>query len=277
MTVSGQIEKMTSRLADPVQYHLPIGDEQVALNPFLEHRLNLSFAGVITCIACGAKTKRSFSQGYCYPCCMRLAQCDLCIVKPETCHYHLGTCREPEWGDQHCMIPHYVYLANASGLKVGITRTSQVPTRWIDQGATQALKILKVQTRRQSGLIETALKQYVADKTNWQAMLKGQAASVDLAQQRDVLLEQVGDAMQAVNEQFENEFDGPVVEVLEERAVDIAYPVLQYPQKVRSFNLDKNPEAEGVLQGIKGQYLIFDTGVINLRKYTGYHLTLQVD
>ena len=209
-------------------------------------------------------------------------------------------------GEQHCMIPHYVYLANASGLKVGITRTSQVPTRWIDQGATQALKILEVQTRRQSGLMEAALKQYVADKTNWQAMLKGQAASVDLAQQRDVLLERVGDAIKAVNEQFEGpvvdvqdeqtvvdvqdeqtvdiafkvldeQNKGPVVKVLDEQAVDIAYPVRQYPQKVRSFNLDKNPQAEGVLQGIKGQYLIFDTGVINLRKYTGYHLTLQID
>ena len=273
MTHSGQIEKMTTSLADPVQYRLPIGDEQVALNPVLEHRLTLSYAGVITCIACGAKTKRSFSQGYCYPCCMRLAQCDLCIVRPETCHYHLGTCREPEWGDQHCMIPHYVYLANASGLKVGITRTSQVPTRWIDQGATQALAVLRVQTRLQSGLVEAALKQYVADKTNWQAMLKGQAASVDLAQQRDVLLEQAEVAIKAVNERFE----GPVVEVLDEQPVDITYPVRQYPQKVRSFNLDKSPQAEGVLQGIKGQYLIFDTGVINLRKYTGYHLTLQID
>ena len=174
---NGQIEKMGSRLAEPVQYHLPIGDEAVALNPLLGRRLALNYAGVITCIACGAKTKRSFSQGYCYPCCMRLAQCDLCVLKPETCHYHLGTCREPEWGEQHCMIPHFVYLANASGLKVGITRTSQVPTRWIDQGATQALAILKVRTRRQSGLMETALKQYVADKTNWQAMLKGQAAA----------------------------------------------------------------------------------------------------
>ena len=270
---SGQIEKMASRLSDPVEYHLPIGNEDVALNPFLGRRLALSYAGVITCIACGAKTRRSFSQGYCYPCCMRLAQCDLCVLKPETCHYHLGTCREPEWGEQHCMIPHIVYLANASGLKVGITRTSQVPTRWIDQGATQALAILKVRTRRQSGLMETALKQYVADKTNWQAMLKGQAAAVDLAQQRDELLEQIGGAIQAVNEQF----GGAAVEVLERQAVDIAYPVLEYPAKVRSFNLDKNPQVEGVLQGIKGQYLIFDTGVINVRKYTGYHLTLEVD
>ncbi len=273
MVLSGQIEKMGSRLAEPVEYHLPIGDEQVALNPFLGRRLILNYAGVITCIACGNKTKRSFSQGYCYPCCMRLARCDLCIVRPETCHYHLGTCREPEWGEQHCMIPHFVYLANASGLKVGITRTTQVPTRWIDQGATQALAILKVRTRRQSGLMEAALKQYVADKTHWQAMLKGQAPGVDLAQQRDLLLEQVGGAIQAVKEQF----GGPVVEVLERQAVDIAYPVLEYPVKVRSFNLDKNPQAEGVLQGIKGQYLIFDTGVINVRKYTGYHLTLEVD
>ena len=104
-------------------------------------------------------------------------------------------------------------------------------------------------------------------------MLKGQAASVDLPEQRDALLDQVGDAIKAVNEQFE----GAVVEVLDERTVDIAYPVLHYPQKVRSFNLDKNPQAEGVLQGIKGQYLIFDTGVINLRKYAGYHLTLQIN
>jgi len=269
--LSGNIEKMVTQLQEPVDYALPIGNENLPMNQFLDRFLTLIYSGEIHCIACGAKTKKSFSQGYCYRCAQRLAQCDMCIVKPETCHYHLGTCREPEWGEQHCMMPHYVYLANSSGLKVGITRESQVPTRWIDQGAVQAMPILKVQTRRQSGLMETAIKQYVADKTNWRAMLQGDTVEIDLARERDALLDQIGDDMRAVNEQF----GAGSVEVVDEPAIDITYPVLSYPTKIKSFNLDKNPEAAGTLQGIKGQYLIFDTGVINLRKYTGYHLTIQ--
>lgn len=268
---SGNIEKMTSRLAEPVEYSLPIGEDSLPMNQFLGQRLMLNYNGEINCIACGRKTKKSFAQGYCYPCFISLAQCDNCIVKPETCHHHLGTCREPDWGEQHCMIPHYVYLANSSGIKVGITRNTQIPTRWIDQGATQALPILKVQTRRQSGLVEVALKKFVADKTNWQAMLKGPAAEVDLYQQRDQLLAQIQDDIAAVNEQFEAE----VVEPLDETALTIEYPVLEYPVKVKSLNLDKTPEVGGVLNGIKGQYLIFDTGVINLRKYGGYFLSLK--
>ena len=269
--LSGNIEKMVTQLQNPVDYTLPIGDHHLPMNQFLDRPLTLTYRGDIHCIACGAKTKKSFSQGYCYRCAQRLAQCDMCIVKPEMCHYHLGTCREPAWGEQHCMIPHYVYLANSSGLKVGITRSSQVPTRWIDQGAVQAMPILNVQTRRQAGLMEAAMRQHVADKTNWRAMLKGDRIGIDLVQERDMLLEQVGDAIRAVNEQFG---DGAVT-VVDEPTVDIAYPVLAYPTKIKSFNLDQEPEVSGTLQGIKGQYLIFDTGVINLRKYTGYHLTVQ--
>ena len=270
---SGPIEKMHAQLATPVDYHLPIGGEHLPMNPFLGRQLSLRASGAIHCVACGATTHKSFSQGYCYRCFTRLAQCDICILKPETCHYHLGTCREPEWGEQHCMIPHYVYLANSSGIKVGITRTSQVPTRWIDQGATQAMPILKVRTRHQSGLLETALKRYVADTTNWRAMLKGEAPDIDLRAQRDVLLEDIHDDIRAVNDQFGE----AVVDVLDAPVVDISYPVLNYPSKIRSFNLDKTPEANGHLQGIKGQYLMLDTGVINLRKYTGYYLTVNAD
>jgi hypothetical protein len=239
---SGNIKKMAGRLAAPVEYHLPVGAISVPLNPLLGQRLNLRYGGEIHCIACGNKTKKSFSQGYCYPCFIKLAQCDMCIVRPETCHYHLGTCREPEWGERHCMIPHYVYLANSSGLKVGITRTSQIPTRWIDQGATQALPIFKVGTRYQSGLLEAALKKYVADKTNWQAMLKGQATAVDLIAERERLSEAIGSDIAAVNEQF----GAQVVEPLDEPVVDINYPVLDYPAKVRSFNLDKELQAGGI-------------------------------
>ncbi len=176
----GDARKMRTSLADPVQYFLVLGDREVALNAYLGKRLALDYESEIHCIACGRKTSKSFNQGYCYPCFKRLARCDTCIVNPYTCHFHEGTCREPDWGEAHCMIDHVVYLANTSGLKVGITRGTQVPTRWMDQGATQARPVFRVATRRQSGLVEELFRQHIADKTNWQAMLKGDAEPLDL-------------------------------------------------------------------------------------------------
>ena len=137
----GCLEKMAVDLADPVVYRLRVGEARVDLNPLLGQSLALRYSGRIQCVHCGNKTNKSFSQGYCYPCFIKLAQCDMCIVKPETCHYAAGTCREPDWGKQFCFQPHVVYLANSSGIKVGITRRSQIPTRWIDQGAVQALPV----------------------------------------------------------------------------------------------------------------------------------------
>ncbi|MAT93181.1 MAG: hypothetical protein CME59_11335 [Halioglobus sp.] len=268
----GGVRKMKTALQDPVQYTLPLGDARVPLNPLLGRHLRLTFHGQINCIYCERKTSKSFNQGYCYPCFKRLARCDSCIVSPEKCHYAAGTCREPEWGQDNCMIEHIVYLANTSGVKVGITRGTQVPTRWMDQGAVQARPIFRVATRLHSGLVETLLGAHVADKTNWRAMLKGDAAPVDLESERQRLLHEcraeldalrAGHGLQAISE------------LPDAAEVAIAYPVLEFPQKVTSFNLDKNPVAEGTLTGIKGQYLIFDTGVINMRKYGGYQLSLE--
>ena len=152
--MQGTLRKLKSSLTEPVQYHLPVGDNLVDLNALIGKELTLTFSGTILCSNCGKKTKKSYSQGHCFVCMRKLASCDMCIMKPETCHYDKGTCREPQWGEENCMIPHYVYLANTSGLKVGITRHTQIPTRWVDQGATQALPIFKVQTRLQSGLVE---------------------------------------------------------------------------------------------------------------------------
>ena len=165
--MKGFIRKMKTELASPVHYQLPVGDDLFDLNSRLGKTLKLNFTGQLQCLNCSRPTKKSFSQGYCYPCFKKLAACDLCIMKPETCHYAAGTCREPEWGQANCMITHFVYLANSSGLKVGITRHTQVPTRWIDQGAIQALPIYKVQTRLDSGRLETTLGTMVKDKTNW--------------------------------------------------------------------------------------------------------------
>ena len=251
-----------------VNYFLPVGEEQLPLNEFIGKSLTLTHTGNIHCLNCSKKTKKSFSQGYCFPCMKKLAACDMCIMKPETCHYSQGTCREPKWGEQNCMTDHFVYLSNTSGLKVGITRHSQIPTRWIDQGATQALAIAKVKTRHISGLVEIALAELVADKTNWRALLKGNNADMDLTQKAAELWPEIEQKLA----QIKLEFGEDAVEVLEQDVVSIDFPVSAFPTKISSHNFDKNPEVTGVLQGIKGQYLIFDTGVINIRKFTSYEV-----
>jgi hypothetical protein len=269
---SGAIAKMRTQLGSPVDYFLPVDDTEISMNSLLGKRLNLEFLNQINCCHCGRLTKKSFNQGYCYPCFTKLAQCDNCIVSPEKCHYDAGTCREPEWGETHCMTDHIVYMANSSGLKVGITRASQIPTRWIDQGAVQAIPLLRVSSRMQSGLVEVACKQFVADKTNWRTMLKGECELLDMQREAADLLNKAGPAIAAL----QGEYGIDKIAVLDgAESMSIDYPVLQHPTKVTSFNLDKEPVVEGVLQGIKGQYLIFDTGVINMRKYTSYHLQIS--
>ena len=268
----GALSKMGTRLEQPVQYSLRLGEQDLDLNALLGQGIRLEYLGAIHCSHCGRKTKKSFSQGYCYPCFSKLAQCDTCIMSPERCHYAAGTCREPAWGEQFCMTDHVVYLANSSGAKVGITRASQVPTRWIDQGATQALPIMRVATRQQSGLVEDVLRSQVTDRTNWRAMLKGEAPPLDLAQLAGEIFEACHVGVTALQERFGLQAIQPLSDLA---VVDIAYPVLAYPAKVASFDLEKTPVVEGTLQGIKGQYLIFDTGVINIRKFTAYQLAVH--
>ena len=196
----------------------------------------------------------------------------MCILKPETCHYHKGTCREPEWGEKNCFVPHFVYLSNTSGLKVGITRHTQIPTRWIDQGATQATIIFKVETRRQSGYVETAFKDLVADKTNWRTMLKENQPDMDLLAKAAELKA----GYHADTSQFTDVFPAEAAEDQSNEVTSIRYPVLEFPVKITSHNFDKCPLVEGTLMGIKGQYLIFDTGVINIRKFASYEVRASV-
>ena len=268
---SGALRKMKAKLAGPVEYQLPIGDELVDLNPLIGHSLSLRFQGEIHCIHCGRETKKSFNQGYCFPCFKSLAECDMCIMRPETCHFHLGTCRDSEWAMGHCMQSHFVYIANSSGIKVGITRGSQIPTRWIDQGALQAVPVFKIRSRYHSGLLEAAIKKYVSDRTDWRKMLKGGGDMVDLKQKASDIIDQARSDLDGI----EAEGDQIEWEALDEPVVEIAYPVLSYPEKVTSLNFDKTPEVGGILNGIKGQYLILDSGVINIRKFAGYRVTLN--
>ncbi|TDF85615.1 DUF2797 domain-containing protein [Pseudomonas sp. H9] len=269
----GSISKMSARLDAPVvQYAFRLGEQEVPVNPLIGKTVRLEYLGAIHCTHCGRKTKTSFSQGYCYPCMTKLAQCDTCIMAPEKCHYDQGTCREPSWGEQFCMTDHVVYLANSSGIKVGITRASQLPTRWLDQGASQALPIVRVATRQQSGLVEDLFRSQVADRTNWRALLKGDAEAVDLIAVRKQLFDSCAEGFSALQARFGLQAIQPLTDA---QVLEIRYPVEAYPSKIVSFNLDKNPVAEGTLLGIKGQYLIFDTGVINIRKYTAYQLAVH--
>ncbi|MFG0866618.1 DUF2797 domain-containing protein [Pseudomonas sp. FYR_7] len=268
----GSLSKMAVSLADPVvQYSFRLGDTLVPVNPLIGKPLRLQYLGAIHCSHCGKRTKSSYSQGYCYPCMTKLAQCDMCIMAPERCHYDAGTCRDPSWGEQFCMTDHVVYLANSSGIKVGITRATQLPTRWLDQGASQALPILRVATRQQSGLVEDLLRSQVPDRTNWRALLKGDAELLDLPALRDQVLEACAEGLGQLQVRFGLQAIQPLTDA---EVVHMTYPVQAYPTKVVSFNLDKNPVVEGTLLGIKGQYLIFDTGVINIRKYTAYQLAV---
>ncbi|NOX09128.1 MAG: DUF2797 domain-containing protein [Gammaproteobacteria bacterium] len=260
---------MHTHLGDVVQYQLPIGDDRVDINDLMGKEITLHHDGRINCIACDRPINKSFNQGYCYPCLRSLAQCDSCIIKPELCHYAEGSCREPTWGEQYCLQDHYVYLANSSGIKVGITRGTQIPVRWMDQGAVQALPIFRVKDRLTSGLVEVALKAHVADKTHWQRMLKGVPDPVDLSAKRDELYALCQQELAAIEQR---QGASSITYLRQESPVDICFPVAQYPLKVKSLNLDKTPEVKGILQGIKGQYLILDSGVINIRKFAGYNV-----
>ena len=274
-TIEGQLRKMQAILpADGrAQYQLSLADETVAMHELIGKPLQFNYAGVIFCQNCQRKTSKSYSGGFCFPCSQKLAQCDLCFMKPEICHFDKGTCREPDWGLSVCMQDHIVYLANSSGLKVGITRIGQVPTRWLDQGATQALPIFRVKSRYQSGLVEVLFKQHVADRTDWRKMLKGDAEPLDLAAQRDRLMAECADEIAALQKQFD---DGAIQSLPAEQPVAIDYPVAQYPDKIKALNFDKTPQIDGVLQGIKGQYLLLDCGVLNIRKFAGYQVSLSL-
>lgn len=271
----GQLSKMRAVLpADgQTQYQLHLADEDIAMHDYIGKSIRFDFLGAIHCQNCQRKTNKSYSGGFCFPCSQKLAQCDLCFMKPETCHFDKGTCREPDWGLSVCMQDHIVYLANSSGLKVGITRIGQVPTRWLDQGATQALPIFKVKSRYQSGLVEVLFKQHVADRTDWRKMLKGDAEPLDLAAQRDRLFEECAAEIETLQKQFP---DGAITPLTAENVVSIRYPVDSYPEKIKALNFDKTPAVEGILQGIKGQYLILDSGVLNIRKFAGYQVAITV-
>ncbi len=264
----GQLTKMYVEPASPIRYHLCLGNDRVALEPYIGKHFSLRHTGVILCLSCGKRTPKSYSQGYCFPCMRRLACCDLCIVRPHTCHYDKGTCREPNWGEKHCMTDHIVYLANTSNIKVGLTRFENQYTRWADQGATQALPIIKTRTRQLAGFVEVLLGKHVSDKTAWRALVTGQAGDVDLVEYWNTELHpKVTEPLAALASKYSNAF-----ELLKVEPISLSYPIVSYPSSSKTLSFDTTAHIEGQLLGIKGQYLLFDTGALNIRKFSGYEV-----
>lgn len=261
--MKGNILKLKTDHQDIVQYHLPIGEDLVHLNPLIGKDISLKYTGKIHCIATGKKIKKSYGQGYSFESFITLPQCDECIFRPELCHFASGTCRDEEWGLKNCFKNHVIYLANSSGVKVGITRN--VPNRWMDQGAIKAIKVCEVKDRKTSGLIEVEIAKKMTDKTNWRKMLKNDVEEVDLLSLKKEVIDAYADLLKKHEAQ-----------ISDDETYEFNYPVEKYPEKVKSYNLDKDHIINDKLMGIKGQYLIFENGVINIRKYQGYELELSL-
>lgn len=255
------LRKMLAGFDGTVHYALPMAEGPLELAPYIGKELVIRATGVLSCVSCGRRVKKLFGQGFCYPCLQNAPEAAECIVRPELCRAHLGEGRDPEWEMEHHATEHVVYLSHTGGIKVGITRSTQVPVRWIDQGAVAALVIARVPYRQLAGLIEVDLKRVFADRTNWRAMLKQVPTDHDaLYAARDL-------ARRTLREEFQQHV------IPDGSPLDIKYPVLAYPPKVTSVSLLKSPELVGKLMGVKGQYLIYEDGrVLNVRNQSGIHV-----
>lgn len=250
----------------PIQYYLPVNDESVHLNPHIGKKISIKFLHKINCIGCGVETKKSFHQGYCYSCFISVPQTDEGVLKPEKDQSHLGISRDMEWAKNNSLIDHYVYLSLTGDIKVGVTRHTQIPDRWIDQGAIKAIKLAKTPYRQLAGLIEVELKKHVSDKTNRNKMLMATSSDINLTEKKKEL-------SLLLPEEFKQYI------TLDNRITNIMYPFNNNGiDKFKTFNLDENTnEINGKLIGIKAQYLIFENGqVINIRKHNGYLVEIEV-
>ena len=264
MRVTGRILKMRAKLADKVIYHLPVEKELVSMTELVGKKISLRYEHEIYCINCGNKTNKSFSQGFCYSCFISSPEAAECIIRPELCKAHEGIGRDMQWEKEHHLQEHFVYLALSSEIKVGVTRSTQVPTRWIDQGASSVIRFAKVPYRYLAGVIEVALKDHFTDKTSWQKMLKNEVLEgVDLVEEKW----KAEDFLSRELKPYMSEDD---------TITEITYPVISYPQKVKSLDFEKQDVVSGKLMGIKGQYLIMeDNSVLNIRKHSGYVVSVE--
>ena len=257
---------MLTQHREPIVYELGSDDSKIDFNSLINKNIKISWNGVIICRKCKKKTKKSFGEGFCYPCFMSAPEASPCILKPELCQAHLGIGRDLEYEEKNHNQPHAVYLAATDKVKVGVTRSTQIPTRWIDQGANKAIVLAITPNRHLAGVLEVALKSIYSDKTNWRSMLKNLTdESIDLEEEKWSCYELLPIDLQ---QYF----------VEDDTIYNFIYPSEIYPTNVSSINLQKTAAIEGVLTGIKGQYLIFDNEyVFNVRRHTSFEIELNIN
>ena len=264
MQFEGVLKKMQTEIGNPIQYYLVFENDFLNVNQVLDKELEINFIKY-QCLHCNLD-KPIYRQGFCRNCFFEIPSAGDWIMRPELSTAHLEQeDRDLEYEKKVQLQPHVVYLANSSNIKVGVTRKSQVPTRWIDQGAHEAIEIVEVPNRYLAGITEVALKDHIGDKTNWRKMLTNNVEDEDLVEYRNKL-------RQYIPEEAAPYF----IESNKESHMD--FPVLRYPEKVKSLNLEKTPRFKGILKGIKGQYLIFeDNTVFNVRGSEGYFISLGIN
>ena len=263
MNYQGVLKKMLTENAKEIQYYLDMKTDFINMNQLLNKEITINFVSY-ECLNCHLE-KQIYRQGFCKSCFFDTPNAGDWIMRPELSKAHLGIeDRDLVYEKAVQLQPHIVYLANSSNVKVGVTRKTQVPTRWIDQGAHEAIEIVEVPNRYLAGITEVALKNHVADKTNWRKMLKNDVDDVSLLEWREKLKE-------FIPEEAKEYFIDTNSET------NLNFPVIKYPEKPKSLNLQKTPSYKGKLVGIKGQYLIFeDETVFNVRSNEGLVVSIDV-
>ena len=264
MQYEGILTKMQTEPGNPIQYYIVFENSFLNVNQLLGKQMEIIFMG-FCCLNC-TKKKKIWRMGYCYDCFYTIPGAGDWIMRPELSTAHMGLAdRDLDYETKAQVQPHIVYLAAASDMKVGVTRKTQVPTRWIDQGASQAIAIAEVPNRYLAGIAEVALKNHISDKINWKKMLLNELMPIDLISKREYVRPWLPEEVQ---EYYES---------TPERLYTMDYPVLEYPKKINTLNLVTTPVYQGKLTGIKGQYLIFEDGtVLNVRSYEGFVVQINV-
>lgn len=264
MQYEGVLTKMQTEAGNPIQYYLVFEDSFLHMNQLLGKQFEINFMGY-QCLHC-AKKKKIYRMGFCYDCFYVIPGAGDWIMRPELSKAHLDIAdRDLEFEKKAQLQPHIVYLASASDMKVGVTRKTQLPTRWIDQGASQAMPLIEVPNRYLAGITEVALKNHFSDKINWKKMLLNDIVPIDLAERRRFVQTLLPGEVQQY------------FETTEEKLYTLEYPVLEYPKKISSLNIVTTPVFEGRLTGIKGQYLMFEDGtVFNVRSFEGFGVRISI-
>jgi len=263
MLYQGVLRKMQTEMAAPIQYYLILENDFLHMNQLLNKTIHLQFVAY-QCLNCGLN-KPIYRQGFCKSCFFDIPQAADWIMRPELSTAHDGKeDRDLDYEKKVQLQPHIVYLANSSNVKVGVTRKTQVPTRWIDQGAHEAIEIVEVPNRYLAGITEVALKEHVGDKTNWRKMLKNDVEDENLVAWREKLKQYIPD-------------EAKDYYIASNTETELQFPVNRYPEKPKSLNIEKEKSYTGRLVGLKGQYLIFeDDRVFNVRGNEGYVVSLAI-